>query len=87
LIYAVSTIICIWRLRIFATEHKVNQRLADYAEQRQAVVMRFKALDHDERASDNERITVLNALFRPQETSAEEAVPVAALETIMSSNK
>ena len=71
----------------FATEHKINQRLADDAEQRQAMVMTFKALEHEEKASDNERIVILNALFRPQDPGNDETVPVAALETMMSKGK
>lgn len=73
--------------RFWQAKRKVIQRLADDAEQRQAMVMTFKALEHEEKASDNERIIVLNALFRPQDSATDEAVPVAALETIMSKSK
>lgn len=82
-VYFIPTLIYIWLLRIIASEYKSNKNMADDAEEREAMVMTFKALEYEDKVSDEERLVILSALFRPHGESAEETVPVPVWEAIV----
>lgn len=77
------TAIYFWLIRIFANEYRHNQAFADDAEERVAMIYTFKALEHDERVGDEERLIILNALFRPHEKNVEESIPLPAWEAVI----
>jgi len=81
--YGVPTLIYVWLLRILANEYRNNQHMADDAEEREAMVFTFKALEHEQRVGDDERLVILNALFRPHGKGAEESVPMPVWEAIV----
>ena len=81
--YLIPTLIFIWLLRILANEYKSNQEMADDAEERQAMVMTFKALEYEQRVGDEERLVILNALFRPYGGGTEETVPLPVWEAVI----
>jgi len=83
-VYLIPTLIYIWLLRIIASDYRSNKNLADDAEEREAMVMTFKALEYENRVKDEERLVVLNALFRPHGESAEETVPIPVWEAVVS---
>lgn len=82
-IYLAPTILAMWPLRILANNLRTNKDLADDAEEREAMVMTFKALEYEGRVSDEERLVILSALFRPHERGGEEGIPHPAWEAIL----
>jgi hypothetical protein len=83
LAYFVPTLLFVWLLRIFGTEYKTNKNMADDAEEREAMVMTFKALEFEKRVGDEERIVILNALFRPHGNTSEETVPAPVWDAVL----
>lgn len=83
LFYFVPTILYVWFLRIFATEYRTNKNMADDAEEREAMVFTFKALEYEQRVGDEERLLILNALFRPHGNTGEESVPTPVWEAVI----
>lgn len=83
LAYGIPTILFLWLLKIFASDYRLNQNQADDAEEREAMVLTFKALEFEERVGDEERLVILNALFRPHNSSAEDSLPLPAWEAII----
>lgn len=55
LIYTMPVLVYVWVLRLFAAQFKTNERLADDAEEREAMVLTFKALEYQQQASSEER--------------------------------
>lgn len=80
--YALPIIPYLWVLRTFGTERKLNRRMADDAEERIAMVKTFRALEYSGKISGEERIIVLNALFRQFASDGDETVPFAVVEAI-----
>ena len=72
-------------MRLFATEYRANQQMADDAEEREAMIFTFKALEHEGRVGNDERLVILNALFRPHGRSAEEKVPQPIIDAFIKS--
>ena len=83
LLYLLPTMLYLWLLKIFANEYRTNTDLADDAEEREAMVFTFKALEHEERVGSDERLLILNALFRPHERGSEESMPLPAWEAMV----
>jgi hypothetical protein len=83
IVFAVPTIIYVWILRIFATEYRTNKNMADDAEEREAMVMTFKALEYEQRVGKEDRLVILNALFRPHGNTGEENVPAPIWEAVI----
>lgn len=83
LVFAIPTLAYVWLLRIFANEYKSNQKMADDAEEREAMIFTFKALEHEERVGAEERLIILNSLFRPHDSSSEESIPLPAWESLV----
>lgn len=83
LLFAGPLIPYLWLLRMFATERKVNLRMSDDAEERQAMVMTFRALESQGQASEKERILILAALFRAFASDGDDPIPLGALETFV----
>lgn len=81
--YLMPTILAIWPLRILANEMRTNKDMADDAEEREAMLMTFKALEYETRVKDEERIVILNALFRPHERGVEDGIPNPAWDAIL----
>lgn len=81
--YLVPSVLYLWLLKIFANEYRTNTDLADDAEEREAMVFTFKALEHEERVGTEERLLILNALFRPHERGSEESMPLPAWEAMV----
>ena len=83
LLYSIPAILLLWLLKIFANEHRSNLQLADDAEERVAMIFTFKALEHEERVGFEERLLILNALFRPHERGSEESIPMPAWDAMI----
>jgi hypothetical protein len=83
ILYIIPALLFVWLLRILANEYRTNQQLADDAEEREAMVLTFKALEFEEHVGDEERLIILNALFRPHIKGAEENVPIPIWEAII----
>lgn len=83
ILFLIPTLAYVWLLRIYATEYRSYKNLADDAEEREAMVMTFKALEFEQRVGDEERLVILNALFRPHGQSGEESVPLPVWEAIV----
>lgn len=73
----------IWVLRFYSQEHKTNVALADDANERHNMVLAFKALEYDGHIPPEERLVVLQALFRPHGRPPEDTVPVPVWDTIL----
>jgi hypothetical protein len=56
--------------------------MADDAEEREAMVMTFKALEFEKRVANEERLVILSALFRPHGGTVEENIPAPIWEII-----
>lgn len=80
--YTAPAVLVLWILRILATRYRVNMAMADDAEERMAMVMTFKALEYEEKVSEEERIIILQALFRPHDRAPEETLPLPAWEAM-----
>ncbi len=81
--YGVPTIIALWMLRLVVREYRENIDLADDAEERVAMVYTFKALEYDDKVSDEERAIILQALFRPHGRAPEDTLPNPAWDAIV----
>lgn len=83
LLYLLPAGLYLWLLKIFAHEYRTNTQLADDAEERVAMVFTFKALEHEERVGTEERLLILNALFRPHDSNSPESMPLPAWNAII----
>ena len=83
LLYSIPAILLLWLLKIFANEYRSNHHLADDAEERVAMIFTFKALEHEERVGFEERLLILNALFRPHERGSEDSIPMPAWDAMI----
>ena len=83
ILYLLPAVLYLWLLKIFANEYRLNKELSDDAEERIAMVFTFKALEHEERVGVEERLLILNALFRPHERGSEESMPFPAWEALI----
>lgn len=81
--YGLPTVLVLWGLRILANIYRENRDLADDAAERVAMVMTFKALEFEHRVSDEERLIILNALFRPHSRGPEDGMPNALWEAVL----
>jgi len=82
LFFALPVLLYVWVLRHYAQERKQNLRMADDAEERVAMVKTFLALEVEDKATREERLVILNALFRPYAASGDENVPFVSSEML-----
>lgn len=82
LFYGLPVVIYLWILKTYATERKLNLRMADDAEERVAMVKTYLALEVEGKTSAEERFIILNALFRAFASDGDETVPFATVEAI-----
>lgn len=83
LAFGAPVVFVLWMLRILATRYRTNTAMADDAEERMAMVKTFKALEYEEKVSDEERIVILQALFRPHDRAPSEGVPNPVWEAVI----
>lgn len=79
----IPTVLAVWPLRVLANQVRTNKDMADDAEEREAMVYTFKALEFENRVGNDERLVILSALFRPHERAAEESVPHPVMEMVL----
>jgi len=82
-VFGVPTVIALWVMRLLVREYRENRDLAEDAEERVAMVYTFKALEYEEKVSDEERAIILQALFRPHGSKPEDTLPSPAWEAIV----
>ncbi|WP_341363884.1 hypothetical protein P8T57_17820 [Thalassospira sp. SN3W] len=83
-IFLAPTIIYAWVAKIFLSNYRKNQAQEDDAEERQTMVMTYKALEYDgKRTSNEERALILNALFRSKTHNSDDALPSPIWETVL----
>jgi hypothetical protein len=75
-IFGVPLGLLIWVLRFYSQDYRTNLALADDAHERHSMVLAFKALEFDGLIPAEERLVVLQALFRPHGRPPEDTVPV-----------
>lgn len=73
--FGIPTVIVLWAIKHLAGYYLMHRELAADAEERVAMVHTFKALEYEGRASEEERLVVLQALFRPHQSAVDDSVP------------
>lgn len=73
--FGLPTLLWLWIIKLFAGQFLANRNLESDAEERMAMVHTFKALEYEERVSEEERLVVLHALFRPHESKSDNSLP------------
>ena len=74
-VFGVPAVVFVWILRLYYGQSRTAFDIANDAEERIAMVKAFKALEFEEKATEEERAIVLSALFRPYRGGGDEGVP------------
>tara|TARA_E500000318_G_scaffold26685_1_gene26721 strand:+ start:1114 stop:2376 length:1263 start_codon:yes stop_codon:yes gene_type:complete len=84
IVFLAPAIIYVWVAKIFLSNYRNNQSQEEDAEERQTMVMTYKALEYDgKRTSNEERALILNALFRSRRHEPDDALPSPIWETVL----
>lgn len=81
------SLVVFWILKTIAGEYRRNRALADDAMERTTMVRTFRALDYNKEAIPEERVVIIQALFRPHGYAAEDTMPHPVWESLVNTIK